>query len=161
MPDARQVLDLLRREELLPLIDQHAVPVTSRAGKAHLIEQLDAQGPGLAALLAGFSRDRLKELCRALGLDDSGREKAAIIARITGAATPTPPTPTVARANGKANGKPAEPIEIAAAGKLTIQLPQPRGGRPLAGSADGPRWHQRGRQEQCRRRAPVRERRGP
>ena len=120
MPDARQVLDLLRREELLPLIDQHAVPVTSRAGKAHLIEQLDPQGPGLAALLGGFSRDRLKELCRALGLDDSGREKAAIIARITGAATPTPPVATVARANGKANGKPAETTEIAAAGKLTI-----------------------------------------
>ena len=32
MPDARQVLDLLRREELLPLVEKHAVPVQGRAG---------------------------------------------------------------------------------------------------------------------------------
>jgi hypothetical protein len=29
--------------------------------------------------LAEFSRDRLKDLCRALGLDDGGREKSMLV----------------------------------------------------------------------------------
>jgi type I restriction enzyme M protein len=48
----------------------------------------------LSQHLGTFSRDRLKELCRALELDDRGKEKAAIVARILGqepaSAGPTP-----------------------------------------------------------------------
>ncbi len=40
----------------------------------------------LGAVLGDFSRDRLKELCRALGHDDSGKEKAPIVARLVGVA---------------------------------------------------------------------------
>ena len=35
-------------------------------------------------ILQALKRDRLKELCRALDLDDSGRQKAEIVARLTG-----------------------------------------------------------------------------
>ena len=38
----------------------------------------------VAAILGDLKRDRLKELCRALGLDDGGREKAVIIERLGG-----------------------------------------------------------------------------
>ena len=38
---------------------------------------------GLAAILEDLPRIRLKEICRELGLDDSGREKAVLVARLT------------------------------------------------------------------------------
>ena len=101
MPPARQLLDLLTRDELLHLVDHHGLTVRDRRQKAHLAEQLEAQGRPLPELLQGLSRDRLKELCRALGLDDSGKEKAAIIARLAGTAASAalaPPAPKPARA---------------------------------------------------------------
>ena len=39
----------------------------------------------LAQALTDFSRDRLKDPCRSLGLDDAGRERTALIDRLTGA----------------------------------------------------------------------------
>ena len=47
----------------------------------------------LAEILPGYARDRLKELCRALGLDDSGKEKAPIVARLLGPRAPAEPLP--------------------------------------------------------------------
>lgn len=73
MSSKRHVLDLLSRDELADLADRHAVTARDRRSRAALADALDADGPALAELLAGFSRDRLKELCRALGLDDGGR----------------------------------------------------------------------------------------
>ncbi len=53
-----------------------------------------------------LSRDRLKELCRALGLDDSGKEKAAIVERIVGGKAPSQPPP---KTNGaRTSSRPAE-----------------------------------------------------
>src|SRR5688572_5782221 len=97
MPTARQLLDLLTRDELLHLVDHHGVTVRDRRQKAHLAEQLEAKAHPLPELLEGLSRDRLKELCRALGLDDSGKEKAAIIARLAGAAASPAPAPAAAK----------------------------------------------------------------
>jgi type I restriction enzyme M protein len=127
MPTARQLLDILTRDELLQLADHHGVTVRDRRQKAHLAEQLEAQGHALPELLADFSRDRLKELCRALGLDDGGKEKAAIIARLAGAKPTADPTPT-ARASKPAPAKTtsakanvtAEPLELPVGAKLTI-----------------------------------------
>jgi type I restriction enzyme M protein len=73
----------------------------------------------LAQVLADFPRDRLKDLCRSLGLDDAGREKTGLIDRLTGAST------TVAAGNGSgaaaaqpgANGKQA--AAASPTGKLT------------------------------------------
>jgi type I restriction enzyme M protein len=128
MPTARQLLDTLTRDELLELVDHHGVTVRDRRQKAHLAEQLEAQGHALPELLVDFSRDRLKELCRALGLDDGGKEKAAIIARLAGGTptaeaapavkAPTKPTPgktTSAKANVA-----VEQIELPVGAKLTI-----------------------------------------
>jgi hypothetical protein len=85
MPTARQVLDLLTRDELLRVVDQLGVLVGDRRQKAHLADRLEETGHALPEALADLSRDRLKELCRALGLDDGGKEKAGILARIVGA----------------------------------------------------------------------------
>jgi type I restriction enzyme M protein len=75
----------------------------------------------LAEFLPDLSRDRLKELCRSLDLDDSGRDKAALVERLIGTAgktepkkpsskdstparTSTPPEPPSARKPAKKNG---------------------------------------------------------
>jgi type I restriction enzyme M protein len=122
MPTARQVLDLLSRDELLRLVDRHGVIVGSRQQKAHLVERLEEKGPALPELLADFSRDRLKEICRSLGLDDSGKEKAGIIARIAGDA----PTAEAAPAAPTAKA-PAAPAAKAPAA-LAAKAPAAKGG---------------------------------
>jgi type I restriction enzyme M protein len=128
MPTARQILELLTRDELLRLVDHHDVTVADRRQKAHLADRLEQKGHALPELLVDFSRDRLKELCRALGLDDSGREKAAILARIAGATSNgegtskvNGPTTTRAKTNGaRESGGAAASVEIPAGAKLTI-----------------------------------------
>ncbi|WP_437541470.1 hypothetical protein WME97_27095 [Sorangium sp. So ce367] len=78
MPSKRQVLDLLPRDELVELVGRYNLLV--RDGKAQLADMLDGHRPALPELLAGISCDRLKELCRGLGLGDGSREKAAAAA---------------------------------------------------------------------------------
>jgi type I restriction enzyme M protein len=117
MPTPRQLLDLLTRDELLHLVDHHGVTVRDRRQKAHLAEQLEAQGHPIPTLLGGFTRDRLKELCRAQGLDDSGKEKAAIIARLADA-TASGPTPRTKPA--KATSAAPTQIDLPVGEKLTI-----------------------------------------
>jgi type I restriction enzyme M protein len=89
MPTPRQVLDLLSRDELLALADGHGVIVGDRRVKSHIADQLEATWPGAAQMFGGFSRDRLADLCRALGLDGGGRAKAPLVERLAG--TPAPP----------------------------------------------------------------------
>ena len=126
MPTARPLLDILTRDELHALVDKHGVTVRDRRQKAHLAEQLEAKGLAPSELLADLSRDRLKELCRALDLDDSGKEKAAIIARLaeakpTAATTPKAHAPKPAKAtSAKASASAAEQIELPVGAKLTI-----------------------------------------
>ena len=81
------LLDHLSRDELIALADRCALQVADRRVKAQLIEAA-ARLPraSLDAYLSDLARDRLKELCRALDLDDSGREKAVIIDRLLGSA---------------------------------------------------------------------------
>ncbi|EYF02682.1 class I SAM-dependent DNA methyltransferase [Chondromyces apiculatus] len=80
----RDVLEKLTRDELAELAERHDVPVRDRRSRGALVDGLEAHAPAVAALLGGYSRDRLKELCRALGLEDGGREKALLLGRLGG-----------------------------------------------------------------------------
>jgi type I restriction enzyme M protein len=87
MPSKRQVLENLSRNELLTVADRHQLAVQDRRVRDQLVEAVaGSRKVGLAEALAGLSRDRLKELCRALGLDDGGRDKAPLVERLTGQA---------------------------------------------------------------------------
>src|SRR5947209_908954 len=89
MPSKRQVLELLSRAELQSIADERALTVADRRVREQLIDAAaDAYGVVLRDILATFTRDRLKELCRAIGVDDSGREKSAFVDRLVGAAEP-------------------------------------------------------------------------
>jgi hypothetical protein len=128
MPTKRQVLDLLSRDELGQLVERHGI-IVGGGQKAHFAERLEERGPGLADVPGDLSRDCLKEICRTIGLDDSGKEKVAIIERIAGVklATELPP-----KSNGTKTGwaktgdatigvDPAERIELPLGEKLTAR----------------------------------------
>lgn len=88
MPTLRDVLDTLDRNALIALVDAHGLPVVDRRVRAQLLDALCAAPVPPADLLATQPRDALKAACRKLNLDDSGREKAPIIARLLGATEP-------------------------------------------------------------------------
>ncbi|HOU91094.1 MAG TPA: BREX-6 system BrxE protein [Polyangiaceae bacterium] len=97
MARKRAVLDALSRDDLLQLLDACDLTVPDRRRRDALVDALArAKDAHLDALLPGLSRDSLKATCRALGLDDGGREKTVLVDRLLGqdrAAPPAPPKP--------------------------------------------------------------------
>ena len=99
MPTKRAVLDHLTAKELRAVVDGHELHVDDRRVKAQLVDALaGSRKVRLAEVLPELSRHRLKALCRVFGLDDSGRKKADIVARLVGPG-----------AESKSDGSPAKP----------------------------------------------------
>ena len=85
MPTKRAILSELTADELRANAEYYELEVHDRRVKTELVEALAASRKArLDEILPDLSRNRLKELCRAFGLDDSGREKAEIAARLIG-----------------------------------------------------------------------------
>ena len=88
MPTKRAILSELTADELRANVEYYELEVHDRRLKTELVDALAASRKArLDEILPDLSRNRLKELCRAFGLDDSGREKAEIAARLIGNAT--------------------------------------------------------------------------
>ena len=102
MPTKRAVLGELTAEELRANVDYYELEVTDRRVKAQLVDALaGSRSAELAEILGDLYRDRLKELCRSFGLDDSGRKKVDLVARLVAPTAATrsdgeakPPTPS-------------------------------------------------------------------
>jgi len=79
----RELLGLLTRDELLDVVDQFDLSVDDRRVRTGLVDAI-ASSPRavLEDALPHLSRDRLKELCRAFDLEDGGREKTILVARL-------------------------------------------------------------------------------
>ena len=85
MPTKRAILAELTRDELRTNVDYYELEVEDRRVKTQLVDALSRlRQASLDEILQDLSRDRLKELCRALDLDDSGRKKADLAARLMG-----------------------------------------------------------------------------
>ena len=83
MPTKRAILDRLTAKELRAAIDSHELRVDDRRVKAQLVDVLaGSRKVRLDEVLPELPRKRLKELCRAFNLDDSGRKKADLVARL-------------------------------------------------------------------------------
>ncbi len=81
----RKILDPLSRARLLELARAFGVGGLSGKSKDEIAGALAAERSiKTPALLDELSRDELKAVCRAAGLDDSGREKSVLIARVSG-----------------------------------------------------------------------------
>jgi type I restriction enzyme M protein len=92
----RAILSALGRDRLVELADHFDVAVPDRRSKDAAVEALvRARRLEFAALLNELSRDELKAGCRALDIDDSGKEKAPIVARILSSGGAEPGTEKV------------------------------------------------------------------
>jgi type I restriction enzyme M protein len=99
MSRKRDVLEHLKADELRAAVSRLELEVEDRRRREPLIQALaSSRKAGLPAIPDDLSRDRLKDLCRALDLDDSGRDKAGIIARLAREA-PSAPTRSVKAAS--------------------------------------------------------------
>ena len=84
----------------------HGLSVADKRVKEQLVGALArTRKVPIREILAALPRQRLKELCRALDVDDSGRSKAEIVARLTRRAQPTTRPASTAR---KATRSPVE-----------------------------------------------------
>lgn len=136
MPSKREVLAQLTRDELSAAANTFQLTVQDRRVRDQLVEAIAASKKAtLAAVFHEFSRDRLKELCRGLGLNDGGKEKAVLVERLSGArkdelavrayAHVAEPSVGVVRERSVRSGvaaknRAAEPIEIVPGEKLTL-----------------------------------------
>jgi type I restriction enzyme M protein len=122
MPQKREVLQLFTRDELAAIVDRFELSAADRRSKDALVDAVaSSKKATLAEILPELSRDRLKELCRAFDLDDGGREKSALVDRLTGAKAAEAPPPS--KKNGADNGAPAkaiEPVDVTPGVKLTV-----------------------------------------
>ena len=105
MPTTRAILARLSRDELLGVLDAYELAVPDRRVKDQLVEVLAASDHvRLDDLLLTWPRVRLKALCRGFDLDDSGREKAVLVERLTGGATPPQGHGQLEKATGGRSG---------------------------------------------------------
>ena len=87
MPTKRAVLAELTPAELRDNLDHYGLDVRDRRVRAQLVDALGgSRRARLDDMLGALSRDRLKALCRAFDLDDSGRKKADLVGRLVGPA---------------------------------------------------------------------------
>ena len=93
MPTKREVLAVLGRDDLLACLDHYSLEVRDRRVKDDLVDALaSSRKARLDEVLATLPRDSLKAACRALGLDDAGKEKVVLVERlVNGHAGTTPP----------------------------------------------------------------------
>jgi nucleoid DNA-binding protein len=83
--DQQSALDTLSKPRLLEIAAAFELGVTPRAKKPEVVDRLvRSRRASLERILTLLKRDELKAICVAAGLDDSGRRKAPIAARILG-----------------------------------------------------------------------------
>ena len=85
MTRKRRILEQLGRDDLIAAVDRFELSVSDRRVRSQLIDALaSSRKATLADILDPLSRDQLKDLCRALDLDDRGRSKTELVARLLG-----------------------------------------------------------------------------
>ena len=85
MPTKRTILTTLTTRELRTEIDAYELHVDDRRVRVQMIDALArSRRARIDEILLALKRDRLKEMCRTLDLDDGGRQKAEIVARLVG-----------------------------------------------------------------------------
>jgi len=85
MVQRRKLLAALTRARLAELAAHFGIPGLSGKSKDAIVRAIaGARTVKTADLLASLGRDELKALCRAFGLDEGGRDKQSLIARLAG-----------------------------------------------------------------------------
>jgi adenine-specific DNA-methyltransferase len=111
MPSKRVILEALTRTGLLGIARHYEITGLTAQSKANIVDALaGSRKVQPEEFLALFGRDDLKGLCGSLGLDESGREKQALIDRLMGREAETkatrPTTKDMRQAMAKKKTKP-------------------------------------------------------
>jgi type I restriction enzyme M protein len=115
----RVALEALDRGRLAQLADQFAIAARDRrSARAHVDAIMRSRSVDFGELLAQLQRDDLKNICDALGLDSTGREKEVLVARILGGQGVASRSKPSARNGVPENG--ARDIGPSAGDKLTL-----------------------------------------
>ena len=125
MPTKRAILAELTSRELRAALDSYGLQVEDRRVKADLVDAVArSRKARIGEILPDLSRDRLKELCRAFDLDDSGRKKADLVARLVGptGAVKRGGTSVPAGDSGSAVGEPEPSAELLSVSQLERYL---------------------------------------
>ena len=98
MPTKHAVLSALTAGELRAVATGHDLTVRDKRIKAQLVAALGrTRKVPIGDVLAALPLRRLKELCRALDVEDSGRRKGEVVARLTGRVRPAKKPRSAAR----------------------------------------------------------------
>jgi hypothetical protein len=85
MATKRELVELLKVAELQTLVEFYELEPADRRVREDLINEcVRAHRVKLEEILGVLSRDRLKDICFGLELDETGREKSVLIERILG-----------------------------------------------------------------------------
>ena len=83
MPTKRSILSELSADDLRDYVEHYELEVADRRRKAQLVDALvGCEEATIEEILGDWYRDDLKALCRTFGIDDSGRRKSDLIARL-------------------------------------------------------------------------------
>ena len=133
MPTKRAILAELTRAELRVNVDCYELTVDDRRVKAQLENALArSRRARVDEILNRLRRDRLKDLCRSFGLDDSGRKKSDIAERLVGSSAASPASESRETSSRRSGGvsprgasKPATQAPVPPANMLSVaQLEQ-------------------------------------
>ena len=116
VPSSRSVLELLTKLRLAAVGRELGVSLPASGTKEAQVEALSSSSAlSLPGLLHSLGRDELRAACRAHGLDDSGRSRPALLARLLAAsgedALPSVPSTFSAPANGT-RPKPGDIVHV-------------------------------------------------
>lgn len=79
----RNIVESLKRDELIHCINKFSLEVSDRRSRQRLIDALIRNRRiNLGSILDDIPRIRLKELCRKFDLSDTGREKSVLVDRL-------------------------------------------------------------------------------
>lgn len=125
-PSKRSALDTLTKARLLELDRGFEVGTPQNHAKAEFVDALaSSKKASFEKVLGLLSRDELKDICRAHDVDDSGRAKDVIAARILGREEASEPAPAKKPKRAKKAAKPStrepEQIELPTEGKLEFE----------------------------------------
>ena len=80
----RDALGVLTKPRLLEVVAALDLKLSGRLSKPELVDAIAASAKAPLPRILLLQRDELKAICRAAGIDDSGREKTMIASRIAG-----------------------------------------------------------------------------
>jgi adenine-specific DNA-methyltransferase len=121
MVQRRKLLASLTRARLAELASQFGISGLSGKSKDGVVQAIAAARTAkTAALLAALSRDELKGLCSTFGLDEGGRDKQSLIARLTGSLDGQPQSKARSPRRGVTEDVATQPAEVAKKGNPSM-----------------------------------------